>query len=227
MAFNNGNVISLVNTIRNKDLSGGDFTDLEWSSILTSNSQKLFASLLGIPNLYQLNAPIERRGANVSRKIDEILRPFYKREIVNVVGGVADFATKDIGYLLGIVPSSISGRMFIELQPDRMELLGSSVVAPTAKDPAIEWRDGSSVLVYPSTMTSIVLYYYEFPEDAVVVHTTNSTTLLPVYDTASSTEMGWDKNELVTIAYMCLRDLGINMERSEIVSYADNIVKNE
>jgi len=226
MAFNNGSIISLANTIRNKDLQGEDFRDSEWQELITAKSQLLFSSLLGLPNLYQLNAPIERRGVGVSRRVNEKLYPFYRREVVTVVGGVADFSTKDIGYLLAINPASITGRGFDELTSDEVaDRIGSSVVMPTLKDPCFEWRDTTSILVYPSTITSIVLYYYAFPTDAVVVHTVDPVTLLRVYDTVNSVETGWDKNELVEIAYMCLSDLGVNMERSEIAAYADSVTR--
>ena len=228
MAFDNGSVIDLANSIRNIDLNGEDFRADEWSALITSNSQKLFAKLIGLPNLYQLNTPIERRGANVSRRIDEKLSPFYNRDIVTVVGGGADFSSKDIGYLLAINPASISGRGFTELQPDRIAtVLASSVVAPTEDDPAFDWQTSDSILVYPTTITSIVLYYYKFPTDAVVVFETDPVTLIKSYDAGSSTETGWGKDELVEIAYMCLRDLGINMKEGEITAYADKIVNNE
>jgi len=228
MAFNNGSIIELCNTIRNRDLTGEDFTADEWSAIITSNSQKLFAKLLGVPNLYQLNAPIERRGANVSRRVDEKLSPFFNRDTEGVVGGSVDLSSKSLGYLLAINPSTVSGRPFTELQPYRIaDVLGSAVIAPTEDDPAFTWSSPNSILVYPSTVPSVVIHYYEFPTDAVVAFTINSTTLLKEYDESSSTETGWGDNELVEIAYMCLRDLGINMERNDVTQYAQNIVANE
>lgn len=201
MAFDNGSIIYLANIIRNKDKEGNDMTAAEWSALITANSQKMFTNLLGVPDLYQLNAPVERRGANVSRRVDEMLSPFYKREVVNAIGGVADFSSKDIGYLLGIVPSTISGRQFVELQPDMIgNFNGSAVIAPTADDPAFEWRTDNSILIYPSTLSSVVLYYYAFPTDADVVFTTDATTLLKTYNAGSSTETGWNKREMVEIA---------------------------
>lgn len=226
--LNNGNIISLVNLIRSRDVQGADVTADEWQQLINANSQKLFTNLLGNPKLYQLNAPIERRGAGISRAAEQKLYPFYRREVVPVAAGVADFSAKVIGYLLAINPSTILGRGFDELSADEVaDRLGSAVVMPTEKDPCFEWKTGNSILVYPSTITSITLYYYTFPTDAVVVYTTDPTTLLQSYDTASSVETGWGDTELIDIAYMILRDLGINMERSDILQYADNIVKTE
>lgn len=228
MALTNGDIISLCNTIRNRDIQGEDITANEWQQLINANSQKLFTNLLGNPKLYQLNAPIERRGAGVSRAVEQKLYPFYRREAVAVAAGVADFSSKTIGYLLAINPSTITGRGFDELSADEVaDRLGSAVVAPTAADPCFEWRTSDSILVYPNSITSVTLYYYTFPTDAVVAYTTNPTTLLESYDSANSTETGWGDTELIDIAYMMLRDLGINMERQDIAAYAQNIVANE
>jgi len=228
MALTNDSIITIVNTIRNKDLQGEDFTAAEWQTLINANSQKLFAMKLGLPTRYQVNAPVEQKGAGVSRKLSEELRPFFVRENVPVVGGSADFSAKNIGYMLAIDPSSITGRGFDELEPDEVaDRLGSSVVSPTAADPVYMWSGENTILVYPSTLTPITISYYTFPTDAVVVFTTNAITLQPEYSAGASTETGWEDKELIEIAYMCLRDLGINTERQDVAAYAQNIINNE
>jgi len=228
MSLTNGSIVYLVNLIRNKDISGEDFTSAEWSSLITSNSQKLFAKLLGVPNLYQIDAPVERRGAEISRVVSKKLRPFYKREVVGTTGGTVDLSSKNIGYLLAVEPSTITGRGFDELEPSEVaDRIGDSVVAPTEKDPCLEYSDATTIMVYPSTISQVVLKYYEFPEDAVVEFATNPVTLLKSYNSGASTETGWDDEELIEIAYMCLRDLGINMERVDVAQYAQTVTANE
>lgn len=227
MAFNNGSIIYLADLIRNKSAEGEDMTDAEWSALITANSQRYFANLLGIPNLYQVGIPIERRGAELSRVISQKLRPFYVRETANVVGGVVSLTGRDLAYFLAIEPSSISGRGFDELEPSEVaDRLGDPVVAPTEDDPCYEFSNANSILIYPNTLSTVVLKYYKYPTDAVVVRDTNPTTLLLTYNTGSSTETGWNKNELVDIAYLCLRDLGLAMERQDIQAYADKMVTN-
>ena len=228
MAWNNGNIVNLVNSIRNIDLNGNDFTASEWSDFITSNSQKLFSKLLGVPDLYQVNAPIERRGAEVSRVIEKMLRPFYVRETVSVSGGSVDLTGKNIGYFLACEPSTISGRGFDELSPSEVaERQADTITMPTEKDPALEYSDDVTILIYPSTITSVVLKYYKFPTDAVVAFTTDGTTLRKTYDSGSSTETGWETPELIEIARMILRDVGINMTRGDITQYAQTMVENE
>lgn len=229
MAFTNGNLIDLCNLVRNSDLGGNTMTDAEWSSLITANSQKLFARLLGVPDLYQTGLPIERRGAELSRVITQKLKPFFVRETASAVGGIVDLSSKGMAYMLAVESATIYGRPIDELEASEVaDRLSDSVVAPTQYDPAYEFRSaGESIMVYPSTLSSIVLKYYVYPTDAVVVHTVNSTTLLREYDSESSTETGWEENEMIEIAYMCLRDLGMNMERTDIAQYASQIVENE
>lgn len=228
MAFNNGSIIDLCNSIRNVDLNGNDFDENEWSATITANSQKLFSKLLGIPDLYQINAPVERRGAEVSRAVSKRLRPFFVRETASVIGGSVDLSSKDVGYLSAVEPSTITGRGFDELEPSEVaDRLGDSVVSPTVDDPCLEYSDANTILIYPSTISQVVLKYYKFPTDAVVVYTTDTSTLLKTYSVSESTETGWEKEELIEIAYMCLRDLGMNLSRTELTQYAQNIVDNE
>lgn len=220
----NFDIITLCNAVRNIDLEGNDMNASEWTSLINANSKKLFSSLLGSRKKYGVNAPIEQSGAGVSRKISTQLRPFFVRKVISSPSGVCSFTGKNLAYLLALDPISITGRGFDELEPDEVaDRVGSSVVAPTVNDPAYSWRDDESLLLYPSTITSVTASYYKYPTDAVVVLTTNTTTLRPEYG-AGSVETGWEDEELIEIAYMCLKDLGINAQRSDLYQHANNEV---
>lgn len=228
MALTNWDLITIINTIRNKNLSGEDIRADEYQSLFNSQSQLMFAEKLGLPNLYQANAPIERRGAEVSRKISQELKPFLRRESVLAVGGAIDLSSKNIGYFLACEPSSLSGRGMDELNPSEVaDRLSDPIVAPTESDPAFEWSSDSTILIYPSTITNVVLRYYEYPSDCVIATTYNATTLLEEYDAGSSTELEWSDEQKIEIAYRVLRDIGINMERTDVAQYAQQIVTNE
>mgnify|MGYP001773242566 CR=1 FL=1 len=228
MAFNNGSIISLVNFVKNIDINGGDTNEDEWGAIITANSQKLFSKLLGVPDLYQIGAPLERRGVEISRAAEKKLRPFLVRETVGVVGGSVDVTGKNMGYFLACEPTTISGRGFDELSPSEVaDRLGDPVVAPTVDDPCLEYASDTNILVYPSSLSQVVLKYYTFPTDAVVVFQTDSNTLKKTYNAGASTETGWEKEELIEIAFMCLRDAGMNVNRQDVAQYANQIVANE
>jgi len=227
MALTNWSIIQLCNTVRNVDVQGNDMTAYEWQTLINTNSRKLFSSLLGSRKKYQINMPVEQSGAGVSRKISTQLRPFFVREVLAAPSGVLSFTGKNLAYLLAIDPASITGRGFDELEPDEVaDRMGSSVVMPTVKDPVYTWSNDETVLLFPSTITSVTASYYTYPTDAVVLFTTNVTTLQPEYG-AGSVETGWEDDELIEIAYMCLRDLGVNQERQDVYAHAQNMVTNE
>jgi hypothetical protein len=77
-------------------------------------------------------------------------------------------------------------------------------------------------MVYPATITRVTVHYYEEPAAALVTFTTDPVTLLPVY---SGTELAWSNSNKVEIAYRILRDAGVNIERSDVMQYANQIVQ--
>lgn len=221
-----GDVINIVNTVLNKDLNGRAFTAAEFQSLFNANSHMLFAEKLGLPNEYQLNAPIARRGVGVSRKISQELRPFLRRETKTITGGAFSFTNlnETLGYLVAINPATVTGRGFDELEPDELaDRIGSAVVAPTTDDPAFVWTGANSIAIYPSTITSISITYYKQPDDAVIQTTTNSTTLLEEFDSVNSSTPEWYDEQLVEIAYRILRDAGTNIERQDVVALGERV----
>lgn len=226
MALTNGDLVNLVNIVLNKDLSGNSISPAEMQSLINAKSKLLFADLLGIPNEYARNVPVARKGAGINRVVSSALRPFYKKETLSVIGGVADLTglSETYAYLLALTPATITGRGFDELEPDQAaEVLGDPVIAPTAKDPAYEFRDDTSLLIYPSTITSVSVSYYKEPDDAVLVYVTDTDTLQEEYDAGSSTELEWDDKEKINIAYRVLIDAGVNIGRNDVAALAQQI----
>lgn len=228
MALTSGDIVNIVNTVLNKDLNGNSIDYTEFQSLINSQSKLLFAEKLGLPNRYQLNAPIEQKGAGVSRKINSELRPFLRRESLTITGGAGNLASldEDVGYLLSVTPNTISGRGFDIVDPDEWaDRVGSVVVTPTVDDPILMYTDEDSILISPSTITEVYVTYYKTPDDAVFTYTQNATTLLPEY--VGTTELEWGDEQKIEIAYRILRDAGVNIERQDAVAYAQNIVSNE
>lgn len=220
--MNNNDIVNIVNTVINRDLSGNTINKSEMQTLINAQSKLLFLEYLGLPKEYARNQPVARKGAGVSKMNSSALRPFFVRTPISVVGGVCTLPT-DCYYLLDLMPNTVSGRPFNELEPDEVaDVLSSSVIAPTEKDPAYEWRDTTSLLVYPSTLSPVVATYYKAPREATLVYTTNSTTLLQEYS-SSSVELEWKDTEKIEIAYRILRDAGLNIERSDVTQIGNQI----
>ncbi len=201
----NFDIVNLINTLRGKDIQGEDVRISEMQNLINTHSQLLFAEKTSNPQ--RPDAPLENKGVGLSRKVQNELRPFYVRKSLSTPSGVGDLSAENMGYLVAIEPTSITGRGFDELTGDEVaDRLGSSVVAPTLKDPALEWTGQDTFITYP-TMSSVVLKYYKYPTDCVIAVTTNSTTLLEEYDAANSTELEWYDEQKTEIAYRVYNDL--------------------
>lgn len=230
MALTNWDLFQLANIAINKDVNGRAVKSSEFEVLLNSKSQKMFEERLGDPKEYERNFPVARRGAEVSRVVQEELRAFFRRESVPVVGGAVSLLSlnHDLGYFLDIRTADTLGRSFDELtSSEAAERISSPVVAPTVNDPCYEWSGNNTILVYPSTMATVVATYYKLPDFAVIATTQNPTTLLEEYNAAASTELEWSDSDKVELVYRCLRDLGVNLERADVAAYSENIVRNE
>jgi hypothetical protein len=224
MALTNWDLLTIANIAINKDVNGRALTSGQFQSLINAKSQKLFAEHLGLEREYPLDAPISRRGVGKSRKISQSLRPFLKTETKSVAGGSFDMSTlsKSVGYLVSVNPATISGRPFDELEPDELaDRLGSAVTVPTASDPAFVWTGKNTINTHPSTITSITIVYYKFPDNAVIATTTNTSTLLEEYNASGSTELEWYDTEKIEILYRVLKDMGINLERQDVFALAE------
>lgn len=214
MSLTNFDIINIVNFVLNKDLNGNFYSDTEMKSLINAQSQMLFSEYLGVTQDYQYGRPVGRNAADISRINVEELRPFSKTNVVNVVGGVADLSSYGMAFLRAVIPSTISGRGFDEINPDELaDRLGDPVVSPTEDDPVFVRQEGGVKLdIYPSTITSVKVYYYKYPTDANFTITPDVTTLLPTY--TSIAELEWSDKNKILIAYRILKDAGVNLENS-------------
>lgn len=213
MALTNFDIINIVNLVVNKDINGQAFTTSEYKTSINSQSQLLFRENLGLTQEYQPNSPIPRNAVEASRMNTEELRPFFVRTPLTILGGSATLPS-DLAYLSALNPATISGRGFDELMSSEIaDRIGSAVVNPTEDDPCFERITGGlSIICYPSSITSAVLYYYKYPVDADFTIAPDPTTLLPVY--TSIQELEWDDKNKIMIAYRIIKDAGVNLENN-------------
>lgn len=221
MALTNWDLITIINTARNKNLSGEDVRVSEFQSLINAKSKMLFAEKTGKTSEFQTHRSLARGGRGLSKVMDSALSPFLRVETKSIVGGVFNTTalSNELGELIAINPVSISGRGFDELTPGEIaDRIGSEVVAPSVDDPVFYWSDEDTITILPATIASINVIYYKEPDDAVIATTTSSTTLLESYNAAGSTELEWGDEEKLEIAYRVLLDLGTNIERQDVVA---------
>lgn len=191
--------------------------------MINAQSLKLFKTKLGNPEEYR-GAPVGQQGVGYSKKIDRDLNPFMKYETVAVTDGVLDLTAKDPAFINSITPSPLTARGFDQVSPDELgDRLNNPVTRPTLSDPIIYETGKNLFQVLPQAIPNVKVSYYKYPTSAVISITTNPATLLPEYG-AGNTELEWGDINKIDIAYLVARDAGLNVERGDVVSVANQIV---
>jgi hypothetical protein len=226
MSLTNFNIIQLVNIAVNRDINTQAFSTAEYQTMINSNSIRKFKIKLGLPEEYSKDYPVAQEGVGLTKKIEQDLEPFLHYDVLPVAGGVLDLSSKDIGYLIDLVPSPVGtrGMDYITLS-EVGDRLNNPITEPTADDPVYYRTAKDTFSVAPVSIVNVSTAYYKNPVEAVVIITADPTTLLPVYDANASTELEWDDINKIDIAYMIIRDAGVNIERADVVQYANNLVK--
>jgi len=218
----NHDIIKIVNLAVNKDMNGNAFSPDEYKTMINAHSRRLFMECLGLTQEYQNGLPISRTAVSISKVNEMKLLPFHVVEVIAVTGGQLNVTGKDIAFLSAMLPSTLSGRGFDELFDYELPYrLTDPIVAPTLDDPIFVWRSPVEILVYPATVTSVIAYYYTYPDDANFTMTYDAN-LLPVY--TSINELDWNDTEKTEIAYRMIREAGINIEKADAVGYADKVI---
>jgi hypothetical protein len=219
----NHDIIKIVNFVLNKDINGNAFGAAEFTSMINAQSLRLFYDKMGLTQEYQLNAPVARSGVGLSKKLTQDLLPFYKTTTKAVVGGMVSMTGLNSEFIISVIPVPVIARGFDEVNADELgNRLSNPITAPSLSDPIMVWTASDTFMVYPATITSVTVHYYETPAIASVSFTTDPVTLLPVY---TGTELAWSDSNKVEIAYRIIRDAGMNIERSDVMQYANQIVQ--
>jgi hypothetical protein len=222
----NWDIIKIVNLVQNKDLNGNALNQEDYASAINTHSLRLFKRKLGLPEEYSKDQPVSQEGVDVSKKIDQDLSPFLDTVTVSKVGNTIDLTSYNPAFIASFIPVPQGLRGFDEVtlgeKPDRMI---NAITHPTLDDPIVVRRGKSKFDLFPSGILGAEVTYYKYPTPAVIAWTRNATTLRPEYDSVNSVELEWDDINKMDIAYMILRDAGVNLQRRDIEVYANDLVK--
>ena len=219
----NHDIIKIVNFVLNKDINGNAYNNDEYAAIINAQSLGLFNECLGLKQEYSADSPVARTGVGVSKKNTYDLLPFYRTSTKTVTGGQVSLTGLGLEYLISVIPVPVVARGFDEVDADELaNRLVNPITYPSVSDPIMCWTNATTFIVYPASITSVTVHYYVNPSTAVVAFTADPVTLLPVY---TGTELLWSDRNKKEIAYRIIRDAGVNIERSDAMQYADNIVK--
>lgn len=243
MAITNGDIYDMILFLVNKSSLSGYLNTTTFNQQLKISNALLLRELLGITNDFQLGMPASRRSKGQSTLVDDQTRPFRKKATVSLSGGIGSlpsdyyrFDSVSVAGALEPCPILFGG----ELE----ERISSSIDYPDEEFPVSEIY-GSSIQIYPSTITSAVLTYYKIPTSPHMDFYLNSDgeiiylgvgeqhTLLTGETgsggetsgtvTSISVESEFDDTAKVDLAFIIARNMGISVQRQDVAQAAEQI----
>jgi|TARA_R100001510_G_C7597898_1_gene165405 hypothetical protein len=225
MAISVDNVYTKVLSILNKE-SRGFLTPGEFNKIASQVQLDLLDKAF-----YDYNRAIVRQSAgrggqgyaDIPRKIQDKIDPFYATSSISLTSGVGTLPT-----FYNIINVSADSRL---TDVERIEksklsfLLSSPLTAPSTTFP-IYYITGSTITVNPSSLSTIQMDYVSVPADPVWANTVDSTTGALTFDSANAVDFTLHPSEEVELVLGVLKYAGVVIKDPSVIQMAtqeDNI----
>jgi len=225
MAISVDNVYTKVLSILNKE-SRGFLTPGEFNKIGSQVQLDLLDKAF-----YDYNRAIVRQSAgrggqgyaDIPRKIQDKIDPFYATSSISLTSGVGTLPT-----FYNIINVSADSRL---TDVERIEksklsfLLSSPLTAPSTTFP-IYYITGSTITVNPSSLSSVQMDYVSVPADPVWANTVDSTTGALTFDSDNAVDFTLHPSEEVELVLGVLKYAGVVIKDPSVIQMAtqeDNI----
>ena len=225
MAISVDNVYTKVLSILNKE-SRGFLTPGEFNKIASQVQLDLLDKAF-----YDYNRAIVRQSAgrggqgyaDIPRKIQDKIDPFYATSSISLTSGVGTLPT-----FYNIINVSADSRL---TDVERIEksklsfLLSSPLTAPSTTFP-IYYITSSTITVNPSSLSTIQMDYVSVPADPVWANTVDSTTGALTFDSANAVDFTLHPSEEVELVLGVLKYAGVVIKDPSVIQMAtqeDNI----
>jgi hypothetical protein len=203
--------------------------------MLNMESLKLLRKKIGLPEEYQPGMPLPREATEISRKNKEDIRVFLKDLGIKPGGnpslhispkGIATIPT-DLYYMSTIEYWKRVGS-YVEFDTKPVEILTdvefldrqqSHIMAPSIDYPICNFQK-DYIRFLPQNLGYAHCIYYRYPVDCIyAIKYINQDK--PVYDPDNSRDLEWNDDNCLTIVMMFLGDLGIPLEKPDLIQYAE------
>jgi hypothetical protein len=246
MAYTNIDVYNLVKFLVQKEAVSGYININDFNLLLKQSSTLLLKNKLGISNDYGLLAPVSKKQKGVSTISDDEIKQFKAKTSLSFSSGIASlpanyFKYDDLRVSTALEPVEVlsSGEL--------SKRLSDAIDAPDTDFPAAEII-GSSVYIYPTTITAASLIYYRYtnapslsyyvdadgevvPLAAGVTYMLQSGEIGSGGETAGNNivsttlEHEWGTECAVELGYVIAKNLGVNINRADVFQASDRIFK--
>lgn len=220
--MNNFDLYNLLNFIVNKDVYAQAIRPQDFDLELKAKNIRHLRKRIGLPETYIPGSANE--GVGVTRIGDKDLLPFLVEEDLAPVNQVIELNSNWYYILDWYTTASITSDLVgIEEVSNRIR---NYITAPTATHPCA-YIVPSGLKVYPADLTAAVtVIYYRQPATPVFqIKDTTATSLEVEYDEDNSVELEWDDGNKLDILYMILQDMGLNIERQDVVQIAAKLIQ--
>jgi hypothetical protein len=222
----------IVQFVANKFINGGDITPNEFNLLAPQAEYSFLNYLLGQFQDYQMGHPTARVEFGVNMVVRQRLSPLIG-PLVQIAVDVDGLAPYPNNYQQwdAFFESNITRRIR-PVQQHRLYSYLNDPIDPILTNPIVTLESGG-FRVYPNTNTNgatvpgsvLNLSYVQTPPGIVWGSTPDSTTGLPVYDPATSTDPVWYDVDCLEITARILRMVGVNLQSQEVGQFADLITK--
>ena len=217
----------LVNFIANKDYEGNVVTPERIKQLMVVVNMDLFKLKMGLPEDYQLGAPISRQYLDATQRLTDETR-FLKTRVAAqaVAAGIVAFPGTYFGFdamrygyqrQVDGLPKVIWKPVEVLTEDEYSDRAGNSIKEPTAKNPVCVIRS-NGIHVYPTSIPQVDFSYVRYPVDPVFDYTEN-----PGYitDGGSSVEYEWPVHLHRDLLMMLFGYIGINLREQQLEQYAE------
>lgn len=207
------------------DANNRQLSDKSINRLMDGASLKQLKRKMGLPEHYQPGQPLSTQGYEVTPMISHDLEPFkrYKGwddEPALTVGTDGFILLPDDYFYYSSMTHTVDGvKKHFEFMPDEEfeKRVGDPLIAPNERNPVANLQFGH-IRIAPITIQEVSMTYIKRPDKPV--YATKTTNGYREYDETNSVELEWDDVNRLDIIYIMLYDLGINMQRGDLVQYA-------
>ncbi len=222
-------MFSLIKLITNKDYSGNIITPDRFNELIKVVNIDLFRNKYGLPEEYQPGRPIPLEYVDITLKNTDDLKAF-RVAVLNtpVTSGLLPFPTNyahrdEVRYnytkTINGVSTSFPKPVEILREGQFSDRLGNYTKRPTTQNPCgVVRSDG--IHIEPTTITAVDFFYFRWPTEPEFAYTMGDGYI--TYNATGSVEVEWTKDECLTLVWMMMPYLGINLNREDIILYAKN-----
>lgn len=246
MAYTNIQIYNLVKFLINKEAISSYINVNDFNLLLNQSNILLLKEKLGLSNDYQLLAPVSRKQKGLSTISDDEIRQFKVKGNLSFSSGIASLPNNYFKYDTIRVSGALEPVEVLS-SGELSKRLSDAIDAPDAEFPAAEII-GSSVYIYPTTITAASLVYYRYPNAPSISYYVDADgNVIPLAEgvtymlqsgeigsggetagnniVSTTVEHQWGEECAIELGYIIAKNLGVNVSRADVFQASDKIIK--